>query len=95
MTPSSAGRTGGLTRSAAPGAAERQAWASRGGRLAMCLGAVPGIPVVMLVAGKLVEIVDPDPTQLRAMASLRAQELARRRWDKHGNEQQNGGEDGN
>lgn len=81
MTPASAGRTGGLTRTIAHSAAERREWAARGGRVAMGLEAPDGASVVVLVGGRLVALADMDETQRRALASMRGRELAAKRWD--------------
>lgn len=81
MTPALAGRTGGLTRTIAHGAAQRREWAAKGGRIAMGLESPDSAPVVALVRGRLVFLADLDETQRRALASMRGRELAAKRWD--------------
>ena len=84
MASADAGRTGGLTRAALHGADERRDWAARGGRVAMGMESADGIPVVVLVAGRLIPVSELDEVQRRSIASLRGRELARKRWAKAG-----------
>lgn len=83
MSAVDAGRTGGLTRAAVHGGAQRREWASKGGRRSMGLEPPPdGVVEVVLVAGRLMPRVELDAVQRRALASLRGREMARLRWAK-------------
>ena len=82
MTPSTAGRTGGLTRAVVHGAAQRREWAAKGGRIAMGIEASDSVPVVVLVSGRLIPVAELDDVQRHALASLRARELAQKRWSR-------------